>query len=796
MNQKIHFITYGDGRAEYFEASIRLSNQAKKTGWFDTITVWNSLLLNAIEPEWYERHQNYLIDDSRGHGYWIWKSRIILTMLQGMNEGDILVYLDAGCEINLLGVDRFKSYIDLVNQFGFLFFYLKGENFQIGQWTKARLLKRFGVYEGAEYILSLPQMESGVLFFKNTNATRCLVKEWADLSIEDNYSLINDTKTNDNELISFKENRHDQAILSLLFIKHEYGIALQNDNFFWEMWKEFLQPEFSAICAFRNLRSRSFIDQVKLVPGDRSSRFLWVRNSEPIFADIQNLESYSPSYFNMANAELKNYQGRPVDLIKNQNIFDVLRQKLTDLCDAIYERRVDLLLKLYEKRDQKISEQTKMIEMKERVISSQVATIEERFNALAEKEAVINAQTIKLDQRLLEINEGILEINKLRKKVHYFEHELNLQRLSIFQRCIYQLRHYKSQYKAKLWIGIERSKKYSNDSLQKFLHQLRVIKHASKYLPNHPREFSKKLKDSILDWCRRKGGIELGYLETYPPRKMRLPIYYGLKKDLNNPPKISLVTPSYQQAQFIERTIKSVLSQNYPNLEYVIQDGNSSDGTQKILKKYANKITSYESIKDHGQSHAINLAFNKCSGEILGWLNSDDILLPGALIYIGDFFNRHPEVDVVYGNRVVINEDDLEIARWILPKHNDQVLPWADYIPQETLFWRRDIWNRAGSKIDEKFQFAMDWDLILRFRSLGANMVRLPRLIGGFRVHSNQKTNKNIEIAGTEEMNFLRERELGYVPDRLEVMKRCRPYITDHQLENFKWKILERVKLI
>jgi glycosyltransferase involved in cell wall biosynthesis len=333
----------------------------------------------------------------------------------------------------------------------------------------------------------------------------------------------------------------------------------------------------------------------------------------------------------------------------------------------------------------------------------------------------------------------------------------------------------------------------SKNRLQKscldFLHQLRVFKHWTKYLPAHFTIYTRVFKDQILDWCRRKGGIELGYLETYSPRKIKIPSHYFLKKKISNPPKISLVTPTFQQGQFIERTIKSVLSQNYPNLEYRIQDGYSTDGTLEILKRYEKKLTSFDSRKDHGQSHAINMGFKHCSGDILGWLNSDDILLPGALPCIGEFFKNNPEVDVVYGNRIIINEDDLEIARWILPAHNNDVLSWADYIPQETLFWRRSIWERAGSKIDEEFQFAMDWDLILRFRSLGAKMVRLPRFIGGFRVHSNQKTNANIAGVGTREMNLLRERELGHIPETYEVIKNCRSYIAAHQLENFKWRI-------
>ena len=104
----------------------------------------------------------------------------------------------------------------------------------------------------------------------------------------------------------------------------------------------------------------------------------------------------------------------------------------------------------------------------------------------------------------------------------------------------------------------------------------------------------------------------------------------------------------------------------------------------------------------------------------MAWLNSDDLLLPGALFYVAEYFRKHPEVDVIYGHRIIINEDNRETGRWVLPPHNDNMLQWADYVPQETMFWRRDLWDKVGGYVDESFQFAMDWELILRFRNAGA----------------------------------------------------------------------------
>ena len=124
---------------------------------------------------------------------------------------------------------------------------------------------------------------------------------------------------------------------------------------------------------------------------------------------------------------------------------------------------------------------------------------------------------------------------------------------------------------------------------------------------------------------------------------------------------------------------------------------------------------------------------------------------------MADYFKTHPTVDAVYGHRILINEFDQEIGRWVMPKHNPRVLAWADYVPQETLFWRRSLWEKVGG-IDESFQFALDWDLLLRFQNAGASIVRLPRFLGAFRVHTQQKTAATIASTGLAEMTRLRKR--------------------------------------
>lgn len=285
----------------------------------------------------------------------------------------------------------------------------------------------------------------------------------------------------------------------------------------------------------------------------------------------------------------------------------------------------------------------------------------------------------------------------------------------------------------------------------------------------------------------------LGNLRQYLPRDA---VGHASRCEVAAPvpaPRISVVTPSYGQARFIERTIESVVAQAYPNLEYLVQDGGSTDGTVDILRQREGRLSSWQSAPDRGQAHAINLAFARTRGEIMGWLNSDDLLLPGALARVADHFTRHPEIDVVYGNRLLIDEDDREIGRWILPGHDDKVLKWADYIPQETLFWRRSLWDQIGGRVDESFQFAMDWDLLIRFQQAGARFAHLPHFMGAFRVHAEQKTSAAIEGVGFAEMSRIRARVWGRVPHQSEIRRAIRPFLLRHVLVDLGHRVRSRL---
>ncbi|TLY52422.1 MAG: glycosyltransferase [Gammaproteobacteria bacterium] len=296
-------------------------------------------------------------------------------------------------------------------------------------------------------------------------------------------------------------------------------------------------------------------------------------------------------------------------------------------------------------------------------------------------------------------------------------------------------------------------------------------------------------RNSMATKIKRSAQPKLGTLNQHAPIDLVLPAWYGKEKFPTNPPRISIVTPSYRQAAFIERTLQSVLDQGYPNLEYFVQDGCSKDGTEEILDRYAHRLSGWQSKPDDGQSNAINLGMGRTTGEIMAWINSDDILFPGSLAYIAQYFAAHPEIDVVYGHRLLIDENDRQIGRWIMPAHDDNILSWADFVPQETLFWRREIWNKAGGRIDESFRFAMDWDLLVRFRSAGAKFARLPRLLGGFRIHTEQKTSTAISDIGFKEMARIRERALGKNPTHVEISRAIAPYLIRHLVSDLVWRL-------
>lgn len=205
-------------------------------------------------------------------------------------------------------------------------------------------------------------------------------------------------------------------------------------------------------------------------------------------------------------------------------------------------------------------------------------------------------------------------------------------------------------------------------------------------------------------------------------------------------PLVSIITPSYNQAKFLRRTIESVLSQAYPAVEYILIDGGSTDGSLAIIREYADRLAFWESIPDQGQTDAINKGFARATGKYLAWLNSDDVYLAGAIAEAVAYLESHPEVGLVYGDCTFIDADDRPIG--IFPAAQTDLKRLRRgyvHIPQQSTFFRTDLWRQVGP-LDPRFYFAMDYDLWVRLAQR-APIVYLPgHLWASFRLHGDAKT--------------------------------------------------------
>jgi glycosyltransferase involved in cell wall biosynthesis len=217
-------------------------------------------------------------------------------------------------------------------------------------------------------------------------------------------------------------------------------------------------------------------------------------------------------------------------------------------------------------------------------------------------------------------------------------------------------------------------------------------------------------------------------------------------------PRISIVTPSFNQCKYLEETILSVLGQNYPNLEYIIVDGGSTDESVAIIRKYQDQLAYWISEPDRGMYDAINKGFAKCTGEVMGWINSDDKLMPWTLEVVGRIGQRFPTVEWLTSLFPTgLGEDGLPASTRAVRGYTRQAflrganLPggeWfcEDYLQQEGTFWRRSLWERCGGTLDLSFKHAGDFELWARFFARGAELCGVAMPLGGFRFHCQQKT--------------------------------------------------------
>ncbi len=239
---------------------------------------------------------------------------------------------------------------------------------------------------------------------------------------------------------------------------------------------------------------------------------------------------------------------------------------------------------------------------------------------------------------------------------------------------------------------------------------------------------------------------------------------------IKNQPLVSIITPSYNQAQFLGKAILSIKEQDYPRIEHIIIDGGSTDGSLDVLEKYSDSLT-WISEPDEGQSQAINKGFARASGEIIGWINSDDFYLPGAVSIAAKALTENPDIDAIYGYCAKVDENGKTTEILKSPEFDRRVIfsnPCIIY--QQTVFFRKSLLDKAGL-LDEKLHYAMDFDLWIRMAKVGEFKL-IPEVLAAYRFTSDCKSVANSEKFWQEvDQIFRRNDELKINPVYLALHK-------------------------
>lgn len=206
-------------------------------------------------------------------------------------------------------------------------------------------------------------------------------------------------------------------------------------------------------------------------------------------------------------------------------------------------------------------------------------------------------------------------------------------------------------------------------------------------------------------------------------------------------PRISVIVPSFNQGRFIEKTLRSVLDQGYADLELMVLDGGSTDETVDVLKRYDGRLAYWISEKDKGQSHAFNKGLARATGDIVGWINSDDVYLNRSLFRAAGYFAAHPKTDVVFSDYIYVNEVGRYLKRRKEPPYDYQLYLWSGdcYHANCAGFFRRKVFENIGG-LDETLHFGMDYEFYLRAGRAGVHFGHVREYWGGYRFHSASKS--------------------------------------------------------